>query len=400
MNVQITRTVYTENYTDLNDRIEFYKNRYIILYHMIQFSAKKRNLEIESIVTIDHTTAVEEFLVAGRINKIVEGKVYLTLHIEELHKGKSYFYKVIVKNGSELTKSLFPGLIVGILLKSYQMYYYLVDLVWPHESIRSHPSNVINTSEKKYILALSDIHIGSKLFNEVKFKSCINFINNPINKIKYLVIAGDLLDGINTFPNHVEHLDILTYKQQENKVYDWLKQIRSDVIIIISPGNHDNLKGISEPQPIAHPGLDGRLKNLICVTNPAYLKIENLLYLIYHGRSMNSFMRSISTLSVEKSHEIQMLMCKSGHISPVINSMNISKITKEDSLVIHELPHVFHVGHTHIVDVIHKEGITYVNAGTFQDETDYQKIRGIIPTVGYGVLINYTDYREYDIIQF
>jgi DNA polymerase II small subunit len=49
-------------------------------------------------------------------------------------------------------------------------------------------------------------------------------------------------------------------------------------------------------------------------------------------------------------------------------------------LVIDDVPDIFHTGHVHINAYKKHKGIHMINSGTFQSQTEFQKIYNIMPT--------------------
>ncbi len=61
---------------------------------------------------------------------------------------------------------------------------------------------------------------------------------------------------------------------------------------------------------------------------------------------------------------------------------------KEDHLVIDEPPDVFQAGHVHVMKHEVYRGISVINSGAWQGQTEYQKRMGLEPTPGILPLIN------------
>ena len=107
------------------------------------------------------------------------------------------------------------------------------------------------------IVFLSDVHIGSLTFLEDAFQRFIDWINceagdeeqrRVAEDVKYLIIGGDIVDGIGVYPNQDKELAIKDITEQYNEAARFLGNIRSDIKIIIAPGNHDASR-VAEPQP-------------------------------------------------------------------------------------------------------------------------------------------------------
>lgn len=103
---------------------------------------------------------------------------------------------------------------------------------------------------------ISDIHIGSSTFLEDAFKRFTSWINGDYgdeeqreiaNDVRYLIVAGDIVDGIGVYPHQEEELTIKDIYGQYEEAARLLGDI-NDVKMVIAPGNHDACR-LAEPQP-------------------------------------------------------------------------------------------------------------------------------------------------------
>lgn len=246
---------------------------------------------------------------------------------------------------------------------------------------------------------ISDVHVGSSTFLEDSFNQFINWINGDFgddkqqevaNNIKYLVIAGDLVDGIGIYPHQEKELIIKDIYEQYEEVARLLGQIRSDIKIIISPGNHDAVR-LAEPQPAI---LDSyakplyELKNAVFVSNPAIISLDGIKTLIYHGRSFDDMAMAIKGFSHQQSDLIMKELLEKRHLAPIYGERTPLASEYEDHMVIEEIPDVFHTGHVHINAYKKYKGVHMINSGTFQSQTEFQKIYNIIPTCAQVPVLN------------
>ena len=137
------------------------------------------------------------------------------------------------------------------------------------------------------IVFLSDVHIGSKTFLPEAFERFIMWINGEYgneeqvriaNDVKYLIIGGDIVDGIGVYPNQEKELEIKDIRQQYDKAASYLGQIRSDIKIIITPGNHDASR-VAEPQPavpVKYAKSLYELNNVEFISNPGYVSLDGI----------------------------------------------------------------------------------------------------------------------------
>lgn len=241
------------------------------------------------------------------------------------------------------------------------------------------------------IVFLSDVHIGSKTFLPEAFERFIMWINceygneeqvEIAKNVKYLIIGGDIVDGIGVYPNQEKELEIKDIRQQYDKAASYLGQIRNDIKIIISPGNHDASR-VAEPQPAVpekYASTLYELDNVEFISNPGYVSLDGVKVLIYHGRSFDDLAMSVKGFSHERNDILMEELLKKRHLAPIYGDRTPLASELEDYLVIEDVPHVFHTGHVHINTHRVYNGIHLINSGTFQTQTEFQKIYNIVPT--------------------
>lgn len=259
------------------------------------------------------------------------------------------------------------------------------------------------------IVFLSDIHIGSLNFLEEEFNKFINWINcdygseeqrKVAEDIKYLLIDGDIVDGIGVYPNQEHDLAIKDIRLQYDEAARFLGKIRSDVKIIIAPGNHDASR-IAEPQP-AIPEEYAKslyeLDNVEFVSNPAVISCDGINILMYHGESFLEFQQGSNKFDQLKNEGIMEEMLNKRHLAPVYGEKTPLASELEDYLVIDEIPDILHTGHVHVNRYKKYQGVHLINSGTWQTQTDFQKIKNIIPTPGQVGIIHKNKYKQFNFI--
>ncbi|MGB9977704.1 DNA-directed DNA polymerase II small subunit [Methanobacterium sp.] len=238
---------------------------------------------------------------------------------------------------------------------------------------------------------ISDVHIGSSTFLEDAFNRFIKWINGDFGDdnqqeiaqdVKYLVLGGDTVDGIGIYPNQEKELTIKDIYEQYDEAARLLGDIRSDIKIIISPGNHDAVR-LAEPQP-ALPETYAKslyeLKNAEFVSNPGVVSLDGINTLIYHGRSFDDMAMSVKGFSHQRTDLVMTELIEKRHLAPIYGERTPLASEYEDHLVIKEVPDIFHTGHVHINAYKRHKGIHLINSGTFQSQTEFQKIYNIVPT--------------------
>ena len=242
------------------------------------------------------------------------------------------------------------------------------------------------------IALISDTHIGSKEFESDLWNKFVDFLNGRnLNKknrdiagrIKYLVINGDLVDGVGIYPNQQEDLMITDIYRQFKRASELLSEIPEYIKIIFSSGNHDPVRN-AIPRPAVPKKYASDLINIgvSCVGNPSLIQTHNVKTLIYHGDSMLDMNLLINGLENDKPADTmkEFLICR--HLAPVYGKRTQIAPVSKDWLVIDSIPDIFHTGHVHINGFEKYKGVSLVNSGCFQSQTDFMKSFGIIPTPG------------------
>ncbi|MFH1448551.1 MAG: DNA-directed DNA polymerase II small subunit [Candidatus Micrarchaeota archaeon] len=260
------------------------------------------------------------------------------------------------------------------------------DIVWPDLPVREQKLCEQDLS----IAFLSDLHIGSKDFMEKNFRKMIQWLNGGANgeghaemagKIKYILIAGDLVDGIGIYPNQEDDLSINDVYEQYAMLSKYLKEIPEYIEIIVSPGNHDAVRR-AEPQPKLPEALTeaiNDLGNIHFVGNPASIKIGGLRTVIYHGTSLDSIIAAMPGCNYKQPEKPMLELLKRRNLSPIYGE---NPIVPEDCdyMVVSEPPDIVHMGHIHKNGYMLYRGMSLINSGTWQARTSFQIKQGHVPS--------------------
>jgi len=253
------------------------------------------------------------------------------------------------------------------------------------------------------IALISDTHIGSREFRNDLWNKFVDFLNGRnsnkrsreiAGRIKYLVINGDLVDGVGIYPNQQEDLTITDIYKQFKRASELLSEIPEHIKIIFSSGNHDPVRNAiprpAVPKKYANELIDIGVK---CIGNPSIIQTHNVKTLIYHGDSMLDMNLLISGLENDKPVDImkEFLICR--HLAPIYGKKTQIAPVSKDWLVIDSIPDIFHTGHVHINGFDKYKNVSLVNSGCFQSQTDFMKSFGIVPTPGIVPLIELDTYK-------
>ncbi len=233
---------------------------------------------------------------------------------------------------------------------------------------------------------ISDVHVGSDTFLEESWNRFADWLSD--NDFGYLLIAGDLVDGIGIYPGQEQELTIKNIYEQYDAFASMMCDLPSRMKIIISPGNHDVVRG-AEPQPVLPEQFIRKFPdNCILVENPALVRLQGVRVLMYHGRSIDDMIGLIPGASYEKSGQMMEEMLVRRHLAPAYGRRTPIAAGKIDRLIIDPLPEILHTGHVHIKGITTYRGVLGINAGTWQSQTKFQKQMNVNPTPALAVTVD------------
>jgi DNA polymerase II small subunit len=268
------------------------------------------------------------------------------------------------------------------------------------------PNRVVSPSKKTvYALFLSDLHVGSRKFLEGAFDRFVEWLSGVgvlaaqdseiIRRLKYLIIAGDIVDGVGIFPNQEYELVESNVHKQYEMVSRKLASIPEYLSVLVIPGNHDSTRQ-ALPQPMIprkYAQSLYNLKNMTMLGDPALIRIHGVSVLIYHGRSLDDVLATTPGLSYERPTEAMKVLLKARHLAPMFGSRTPIAPEIEDYLVIDSVPDIFHAGHVHSVGVENYKGTLMINSGAWQAQTGYQANLGIMPRPGLVPIVNLANFE-------
>ncbi|MCD2200242.1 DNA-directed DNA polymerase II small subunit [Halobacterium sp. KA-4] len=243
-----------------------------------------------------------------------------------------------------------------------------------------------STADRHVQAALvSDVHVGSQEFAADAWQAFADWLHTEeADAVEYLLIAGDMVEGVGVYPNQDEELDIVDIYDQYETFAEHLKDVPGDMEIVMIPGNHDAVR-LAEPQP----AFDEELRDIMSAHdarftgNPSTVTVEGVDILMYHGVSIDEIIAEYpgDDISYDNPHRAMEQLLKKRHVAPQFGGRTRVAPEKEDYLVIDEAPDVFHTGHVHKLGVGGYHNVRLVNSGCWQHQTEFQKSVNIDPDV-------------------
>ncbi|MEM3045779.1 MAG: DNA-directed DNA polymerase II small subunit [Candidatus Bathyarchaeia archaeon] len=262
------------------------------------------------------------------------------------------------------------------------------------------PDRRPTASEEDVCAALiSDIHVGSRMFLGKAFDKFLQWLQGRAGspeqrslagRVKYLVVAGDLVDGIGVYPEQERELVITDVYKQYEEVAKLLSHVPEHVEILVIPGNHDAVRQ-ALPQPAiprkyAEPLYgDPRIRML---GGPAWVELHGVRLLAYHGRSLDDVIGSVPSMSFQEPDAAMELLLKARHLCPSFGQRTPISPQREDLLIVDRIPDIFQAGHIHVFRYRNYRGTLVVNSGAWQSQTVYQRKNGLNPVPGVIPVVN------------
>ena len=374
---------------DVGDFVNHFRNRFIEIRGFLQ-----ERPELTNLVSINKISGNKQGIsIIGIVSdkKITKNK-NLFFDVEDL-TGK---IRVIVgqnkKESYEKAENICLDSVIGFRGSGSREVFFANEIILPDAALLEKKHSPI----EEYALFISDIHVGSRLFLEKNFLNFIDYLNGKIpntpeyEKIKYLFVVGDLVAGIGVYPNQEKDLLIKDIEGQYARFAELIGKIRSDIKIIILPGNHDCVR-LAEPQPI----LDEKyawpiynLKNVTLVSNPSMINIgarknfQGFDVLAYHGFSYFYYAGTVPKLIAQDSanspDKIMTYLLQHRHLAPTHASVQYVP-SEKDPLLIRRIPDIFVSGHTHTGTVSNYNNILVISNSCWEDLTPIQEKFGSKP---------------------
>ena len=263
----------------------------------------------------------------------------------------------------------------------------LEDILFPEV-----PQRAPNKAREPVCAALiSDLHIGSKLFMRTEFNRFLMWLNGKLGdrrwremagRVKYVMLAGDLVDGIGIYPKQTKELAIRDIHRQYVSVSKFLEQIPDYIELVIQPGNHDaSRKAMPQPalpKEYAEPLYEAR--NMYSLGNPCTVSLHGVELLMYHGRSLDDVVANTPNAGFNSPEAAMKLLLRGRHLAPIYGQRTPIAPGKRDFLVIERVPDIFHAGHVHVLGYDRYRGVLVANSGAWQKQTEYMSRLGLTPT--------------------
>ena len=399
---------------NIKDFVKLFNYRYNFLSKIIQNRPEMR--AVISIKRLKEKKVKEDICIIAMVRTKRKSKSgHLIFEVEDLTGTLTIIVNKNRQDIFNLASSILEDEVIGIKGVNTENAVFANTILLPDLPIQK----IKKTEDNIYAIFLSDLHIGSNCFLKEKFEKFLTWISGEsgtdkqketASKVKYIFIAGDLIDGVGIYPRQEDDLIISDLKEQYILCAEYLKKIPSHIKIIASTGNHEPAH-IAEPQPtpyieFAKPLYE--IPNLTMVGNPALINIhqingfEGFDVLLYHGASFDYFIANVDHIRLNGGYDRSDLVMKHllqrRHLAPTFTSTPYVP-TKEDHLLIKEIPDFFLTGHLHKCAISSYKNVTLICGSCWQSTTAFQEKLGHHPEPARVPIVNLKT-REMKILKF
>ncbi|MDR0318546.1 MAG: DNA-directed DNA polymerase II small subunit [Nitrososphaerota archaeon] len=382
-----------------NGTIEEYTTLFQDRYKRIEKILRKR-MDVKSATPIREALKSQpktKLKIIGMLMEKRDAKQQIILSVEDLSSSAT----VLVSNNApnEVKKKalqILPDQVICLaVIKTRTNLFLAEDIIFPDVE-RKIPQRA---QEAVYAVLTSDIHVGSIKFNKEAFKKFILWFKGKYGtpemkeiagRVKYLLIAGDIIDGVGIYPGQQRELTIRDAHKQYNQAIKYLEKIPKYVEIVLAPGNHDATRK-ALPQPAIPPDYLSAINdknNIHSVGSPCLLNVHGVDILMDHGRSLDDIIATIPEMSHDHPEKSMRLLLQGRHLAPVYGGKTMLAPENRDYLVIDKIPDILHAGHVHVLGYCNYKGVLVVNSGGWQEQTEYMEKLGLVPTPGKVPIIN------------
>ena len=390
----------------IEDFLEYFQDRFNRTEKLL-----RQRIDVRSATSILDALRAQpntKLKVIGMITEKRESKQRTILTIEDL---KAHATVLVPQNApTELQKKarflLLDQVICLSVMKTRSSLLIAEDIILPDVAQRlQHKAPV-----PVYAVLTSDMHVGSAKFTREAFNRFILWLNGKYGNermreiaghVKYVLVAGDIVDGVGVYPNQIKELTVKDVHKQYRLASKYIEQIPDYVEVIITPGNHDAPRK-ALPQPaIAKAFLETlqESRKVHSLGSPCLLSLHGVELLEYHGRSLDDIVSTVPGMTHSHPEKAMRLLLQSRHLAPLYGGKTPLSPESRDFLVIERIPDIFHAGHVHTLEYGNYRGVLVVNSGCWQEQTDYMRRNGFTPTPAKVPVVNLQT-LEVTVVQF
>lgn len=359
----------------------------------------KRRLGLKAFDSIDDALMMrkgEASLTVGLVAKKRASRRGIWVEIEDLESKIPFFVSTRNPQTYEKAKLVPLDSVIAVRVRKVGEDFNMSEEIYLPEVESHEPSR---SEEEVYAVLTSDLHIGSKFFLGELFHRFVLWLKGSYgneelkdiaSRVKYIVVAGDLVDGVGIYPNQEMEQEEFKVRKQYQSAIKLFEQTPDHINIIILPGNHDATRRALPQPPILREYAEElwEMERCVMTGNPVNLRLHDVNVYVFHGRSLDDCVAMMPRTQKNNVSEAMKILLRVRHIAPTYGLHTRISPQETDDLIIPTVPDIMHAGHLHINDQTRYKNTFIVNSGAWQDQTNYQKEKGIVPTPGIVPVVN------------
>ncbi len=378
----------------IEDYLEYFRDRFRRVEKLLRQRIDVRSAA--SVIDALKAPANMKLKIIGMVTEKREIKQKILLRIEDLHATATVLVpQNAPQNLLKKARLLLLDQIVCLSVRKTRRLVIAEDIILPDIARKSRHKASIPV----HAVLTSDMHVGSTKFHKESFNRFTLWLNGKYGNekmreiaghVKYVLIAGDIVDGIGIYPNQIKELAVKEVYEQYRLAAKFIEEIPDYIEVVIIPGNHDAPRK-ALPQPaISNEFLEPlqESRKVHSLGNPSFLSLHNVETLLYHGRSLEDVIYAVPGMSHQHPEKAMTLLLQSRHLAPVYGGKTPLSPENRDLLVIERVPDILHSGHIHVLEYNNYRGVLVVNSGGWQQQTSYMRRLGFVPTVGKAPVVN------------
>ncbi|MEM1565705.1 MAG: DNA-directed DNA polymerase II small subunit [Candidatus Bathyarchaeia archaeon] len=371
----------------INDYLDYFRDRFKRMEKLLRQRMDARNAV--SIIDALKASPGTKLEIIGMVTEKRERQQKFLLTIEDLYASATV---LIPQNAPrellDKARTLLLDQVVCIsVVKTREKLLVAQDIILPDLA----PKTQNRARVPVYAVLTSDMHVGSTKFQKEAFNRFVLWLNGKYGNermreiashVKYVLIAGDIVDGIGIYPNQVKELAVKDIYGQYKLAAKFIEQIPDYIEVVVIPGNHDAPRKALPQPPISDDYLEPlqEARKIYALGNPCTIGLHKVEFLLYHGRSLDDIISTTPGMEYIHPEKPMTLLLQSRHLAPIYGGKTPLAPESKDHLVIEHVPDVFHAGHIHTLGYTSYRGVLIVNSGCWQEQTDYMRRLGLVPT--------------------
>lgn len=308
----------------IDDYLRYFRDRFKRLEKLLRQRIDVRTAA--SLIDALKASAGSKLKIIGMVTEKRESKQRTILTVEDLQGSMT---ALIPQNTSEDVKRKARSLLLDQVVclsvtKTRGTLLIADDIIFPDVAQKT-PHKAL---DPVYAALTSDLHVGSVKFNREAFSRFVLWLNGKYGNeqqrqtaahVKYVLIAGDIVDGVGIYPNQIKELSLKDIHKQYHYAAKYIEQIPDYIEVAIIPGNHDAPRKAAPQPALSQEYLETlqESRNVYSLGNPCTISLHGVEVLMDHGRGLDDVVTTIPGMDYNHPDKAMKLLLQGRHLAPV-----------------------------------------------------------------------------------